>query len=1362
MAIQFAALVYISRTDGGNACRSAAYNERSDIRCQRTGERFYFAHRGPTLHHEVLLPTGADSKFLDPTVLWNEAQAMEKRRDSQEAKHLLLALPSNPGLTLDDWTVMCREFIEEHFISKGVAAQLDIHDPHDGDRSEIDPAYGADSVHLNYHAHVLITTRRIEGSAFATHKARDLDPEVRTMQGKGTFVTEADRWGEIWRDYQNSYFERQGLEIRVDETGFVPQRHEGPVRLRTVPDDSLRRLDAARQANIAMARDPVEVLKKLTQKNATFTELDIVRHIKKFIPDPAERREIREAVLARPEVVPLYGWDTGEFVGRYTTKEVRTAEIGAVETAKRVARSHRPPDRHMAQEIAEQHTLDEEQMAAFVKGTGTDGLVVIEGVAGAGKSHGLNAIREAHEAAGWHVVGIAPTNQVAANLRQLGFRYANTAHRELYYQERGGTHAIPRWDRDTLVIVEEAAMLDTNIYGRLMRQAADKGAKIILAGDDRQLASVERGGLFTQFKERHGSAMISTVRRQRADWQREASKDFSEGRMEEGLRAYAEHGHIHWSQEIDESRDRLLSDWDQDSRERPDVDRFVYASTNAEVNRLNRAIHDIRVRRGEVENQLEVETVKGKMVIGTGDRIQFHGNDRRRGIINGAHGTIAGIDGTLVTVDAEICGRVTFDTREFNEYALGYAGTVYRGQGKTQTEVYALYDHIWAWNSRTAYVGMTRHSDRVELYVSRDLADSEWVLAAQMEHKFHDGASLEWATRAEIIGHGRQPHEREPGTRESATPEAASPRDEMDRLRRIDLPTYAQDVHGFTVQPHPSGDDTRSLLTRPHAQLADERLEARIADDGHWIWRDLDDRRHFGDIFDLARHEGAPNLAAALEAVSAYDESMRTTNARQRQAEEKARIEIDAADPEERALKEAGAEVERQREIAGATVEDQRDAAVAAEEDRVKAIQEEAARVTRLTQEAAAARTAEEAVLLTFDRASPLGQYPDLVQAYIRTQTQLADDRVPEQAAEQARQQTTPPEDRPPERQAEPETAQSTPRATHDRMAPTFAAVGTPKPAQLRYAEAMGARFTATSPISSLAEASLREAAAFQRDQRELDQRIAAEYDPARRDALMLRRDIEHAEHMAQAYDRIALLTRAAGTRVFENRADDREPANKAKLYKEHAQEARGFWTEFGKEHPDLYASLTPGREQAQQQAREAFVLNQERIPELFAQAQEHATGFPDLAQQQAPGPPAAERSATAERSAMRCLNLADYLRDQHGFELDWRNPEHTRAVLEKGDQEFAVYQEADGTWTYQSLHSRVDRGDILDFDVQHAGKSFDQAREALRPRLAAVERDQGPLDRHLAETRERLKQLDQEQERGLGRELGGREIDDR
>src|SRR5271165_285839 len=119
VAIAFARARYISRKTGGNAVRSGAYNGRDKIEALRTGEVFYFAHRDAPDHHEVMLPEGAPESFRDPGVLWNAAEAAERRGDAQVARELVLALPANPELGPDDRIELARSFAETHFVSKG-------------------------------------------------------------------------------------------------------------------------------------------------------------------------------------------------------------------------------------------------------------------------------------------------------------------------------------------------------------------------------------------------------------------------------------------------------------------------------------------------------------------------------------------------------------------------------------------------------------------------------------------------------------------------------------------------------------------------------------------------------------------------------------------------------------------------------------------------------------------------------------------------------------------------------------------------------------------------------------------------------------------------------------------------------------------------------------------------------------------------------------------------------------------------------------------------------------------------------------------------------------------------------------------
>ena len=129
------------------------------------------------------------------------------------------------------------------------------------------------------------------------------------------------------------------------------------------------------------------------------------------------------------------------------------------------------------------------------------------------------------------------------------------------------------------------------------------------------------------------------------------------------------------------------------------------------------------------------------------DRIQFTGSALQRdyreaGLVNGSVGTVRSIEGRRVTV-------IALDTRpgaperlvsfvaghdhaggEFNQFRHGYAGTIYRGQGRTLDASY-LY-HSQHWRSASSYVALTRHRENVSLFVATETARDLGQLARQL------------------------------------------------------------------------------------------------------------------------------------------------------------------------------------------------------------------------------------------------------------------------------------------------------------------------------------------------------------------------------------------------------------------------------------------------------------------------------------------------------------------------------------------------------------------------------------------------------------------------------------------------------
>jgi Ti-type conjugative transfer relaxase TraA len=744
VAIQFARARYISRSTGGSAVRSAAYNERTSITAERTGELFSFRHRDAPEHHEVLLPEGADPRFAVSGVLWNAAEAAERRKDAQVAREIVLALPANAELTDEDRVGLARSFAQRHFIAKGLAVQLDVHRPHEGE---------SESERANWHAHLLITTRRIEGDRLAAKKARELDPAVRLAGGRAV-VADGEAWGELWRDHQNRYFAEHGLDIRVDPTATHAQEHIGPVRMRKAGAAIIERAETIRQANETAARDPAQVLATLTRHNATFAERDLDRHLTKHITDDAERATTKAAVLGHAGTLALYDRASGEAAGRYTTTAVRAQERAALADAKAIAgaRHQRGVSATVTGRAVVSRRLRPDQRQAFDHAVAAGGLKIIEGRAGTGKSFSLAAIRDAHAFDGRRVVGLAPTNAVAQDLKADGFTEAGTVHSALFALKNGRTS----WDRRTVLVVDEAAMLDSRVTGELLAEAKRSGAKVILAGDDRQLASIERGGLFSELRQQHGAAEISEITRQRTDWQRAAARDLAEGRFVDAVAAFDKAGAITWTRDQEDARQALVAAWKRDTAAQPDATRFVFAYTNRDVDALNAELRQVQRDRGELAGpEVRVETKHGPADFSPGDRVQFTDTLKPARIYNGNVGTITGIDARTGVIRARLDaaagqpGReVVWSVSAFAGFRHGYAGTIYKGQGRTLDHTYLYHTHHW--RAAASYVALTRQRESAQVFVARETARDAAQLARQMARGEIKAASVAWATVDEL------------------------------------------------------------------------------------------------------------------------------------------------------------------------------------------------------------------------------------------------------------------------------------------------------------------------------------------------------------------------------------------------------------------------------------------------------------------------------------------------------------------------------------------------------------------------------------------------------------------------------------
>jgi hypothetical protein len=94
-------------------------------------------------------------------------------------------------------------------------------------------------------------------------------------------------------------------------------------------------------------------------------------------------------------------------------------------------------------------------------------------------------------------------------------------------------------------------------------------------------------------------------------------------------------------------------------------------------------------------------------------------------------------------------GRVvSWSADDFAGFRHGYAGTIYKGQGKTLDRTY-LY-HTEHWRSAASYVALTRQRESAQVFAAWETARDVGQLARQMARGEVRSASIAWATRNEV------------------------------------------------------------------------------------------------------------------------------------------------------------------------------------------------------------------------------------------------------------------------------------------------------------------------------------------------------------------------------------------------------------------------------------------------------------------------------------------------------------------------------------------------------------------------------------------------------------------------------------
>ena len=238
MALFHLNVTQIKRSKGQSAIAAAAYRTGEKLYGEYYGETSDYTNKGGVICSEILLPDHAPREYADRQTLWNAVEKAERGKNAQLAYSFDIALQNE--FSLDENIALARQFLLEHFVSRGMVVDFTIHIPDKEDGGIQNP-----------HFHVMAPIRPIEANGKWGMKQRrvyELDEEGnRLLDADGNYIFNAvpttdwgspetlEYWREQWAALCNAKFEERGYGERIDHRSYerqgvdlLPTIHEGP------------------------------------------------------------------------------------------------------------------------------------------------------------------------------------------------------------------------------------------------------------------------------------------------------------------------------------------------------------------------------------------------------------------------------------------------------------------------------------------------------------------------------------------------------------------------------------------------------------------------------------------------------------------------------------------------------------------------------------------------------------------------------------------------------------------------------------------------------------------------------------------------------------------------------------------------------------------------------------------------------------------------------------------------------------------------------------------------------------------------------------------------------------------------------
>lgn len=479
----------------------------------------------------------------------------------------------------------------------------------------------------------------------------------------------------------------------------------------------------------------------VTATASHFDRRDAIQAVADSLPQGApdvEVERVADAFLASDSVIRVGESRSGP---RYTTRRIWELEREALATAERMKAQGPPPAGELiaARVIAARPTLKADQRAMVRRLLAdSEGLAVVIGEAGTGKTFAIVAAAEGWAQAGVELRAAAPTWRAANVMRSDGLPATTVASLllQLDRAEHEGGEGLPR---GAVLLIDEAGMVNSASLARLISHAERAEAKLVLVGDPEQLGEIEVGGLFRAIADRTEPIRLDEVIRHRYELDRIGAKRIREGEGREALGLYESGERVTVAPDAEVRREAMVRDWHEAYASGEDA--VMVAKRNVEVEKLNALARDVRRRTGQLGAE-EIEI--GETRFSAGDLVITRVNDRAAGIYNRERWRIAEVDPeqrrvVLDGIDQVRTAQVGVDylartNPRSDAPALqhAYAVTTYSAQGSTFERAFVMADP--SMDKQELYVAASRSRGETRLYATPEIQARREEIAPTSPH----------------------------------------------------------------------------------------------------------------------------------------------------------------------------------------------------------------------------------------------------------------------------------------------------------------------------------------------------------------------------------------------------------------------------------------------------------------------------------------------------------------------------------------------------------------------------------------------------------------------------------------------------